>query len=254
MWTIRQEQTEAFRQHHLQKFEDEMVEHSKKFAPQLCKAAGEKGVRQVIRLGMDNARTYGLTNRGPVRFYIELMFAFGSYFDTDPQYPWAKNVLKDPQQADQKIIADRLWAQSRDYFVRVFGGKNEFMTTALQRLKATRLEEIGEAESLEQAIMRILPRIHPEKCDYLGVEKLTRCVQNAFGVAEQYGLTTRTGRTVVVGLALAVGHRFAEDPLWTWTKKRMSDDRFPDGENRAQQLYSAAMLYLDFAIAERNGN
>src|SRR5271156_5932319 len=101
MWMIRQEQTEAFRQHHLHKFEDEMVEHLKKFSAQQCKKAGEPGVRQVIRLGLENAGKYGLTNRGPVRFYIELMFMFGSYFDSDPQYPWARAALTSPANLDQ---------------------------------------------------------------------------------------------------------------------------------------------------------
>ena len=89
MWTIRQEQAEAFRQNALQKFEDEMVEHLQGFASGHWMVIGEKTGRLVIQLGLKNAGQYGFTNRGPVRFYIELMFMFGSYFDTDPQYPWA---------------------------------------------------------------------------------------------------------------------------------------------------------------------
>ena len=51
MWTIRQEQVEAFRDKALQKFEDEMVEHSQRYVSRLFQAAGERGVRQAVRLG-----------------------------------------------------------------------------------------------------------------------------------------------------------------------------------------------------------
>src|SRR6266849_10193118 len=109
MWNIRPHQADTFSNTALQKFEDEMLEHLQKFSPQHCKVAGEPAVREVIRKGIETAGKYGFTNRGPLRFYIELMFMFGSYFDSDPQYPWAGTVLKDPEVIDQTIRADRLY-------------------------------------------------------------------------------------------------------------------------------------------------
>src|SRR6266700_1172129 len=119
MLTIRPEQGEPFRQHPLQKFEDEMVEHLKKFAPRHWKVMGEHDGRVVIRLGIEQARKYGFTNRGAVRFYIELMFMFGSYFDTDPQYPWATAVLTSPDYVYQSVRADPLYAAMNEYIASV---------------------------------------------------------------------------------------------------------------------------------------
>ncbi|MGD0507766.1 MAG: hypothetical protein ABSA27_08215 [Terriglobales bacterium] len=250
MLTMRPEQVEAFRQYHLQKFEDEMVEHLKKFAPQRCKVAGEAAVREVIRIGIENAKKYGLTNRGPVRFYIELMFAFGSYFDTDPQYPWAGTVLSNPEQLDQMVRADRLWNQAREYLAEVSGPKHEHMQAALQRLKESRPEDfIRPGEPLDESLLLTLPGIFPQRCDYLGETALRDLVRKGLDLAHSYEFETDTGKVVVVALALAVGHRFADDPLWGWAKRRMDTSRFPDPEIREEKLHSAAKIYLEHALA-----
>src|SRR5215813_5278770 len=138
MWTIRDAQADTFRQTALQKFEDEMVEHLKNFSPQHCKVAGEPSVRQVIRMGVEHARKYGLTNRGPVRFYVELMFMFGSYFDTDPQCPWASAVLMDPEKVDQTFRADRLYSATNKYLAEVSGPEHQYLIEAMRRMSQLR--------------------------------------------------------------------------------------------------------------------
>jgi hypothetical protein len=250
MLTMRQDQVEAFRQHHLQKFENEMVEHLRKFAPQRCKVAGEKAVREVIRIGIENARKYGFINRGPVRFYVELMFAFGSCFDTDPQYPWASAVLNDPENVDQMVRADWLWRQARDYLTNVFGSQHEHLNAALQKLNRARIEDFALPDQPpEESILRTLPSIFPEKCAYLGESALRRLVREGFDLAHEYGLDTDTGRTVVAALTFSAGHRFPDDPLWGWAKRRMDLSRFPDPDVREKKLHSAAKLYLEHALA-----
>lgn len=97
MLIIRKETMEVFEEALLRNFEDEMVQHIKQFTPRHSEIIGEQCVRQVAKMGIERARQYGLTNRGPVRFYIELMFMLGSNFDTDPQYPWAGEILNDPE-------------------------------------------------------------------------------------------------------------------------------------------------------------
>ena len=93
MLVIRQAQMEAFRRAALLAFENQMVVHSKDFAPKLCRTIDDTQLREALRRAMDRAGGHGLTNRGPIRLFIELTFHFGSTFDTDPQYPWAAEVL-----------------------------------------------------------------------------------------------------------------------------------------------------------------
>ncbi len=82
-------------------FEAEMLSHLRRFSPKTFAMAGEPGVRTTIQTGIQRAHGYGLSFRGPVRLYLELMMMLGSAFDTDPQYPWASQVLQDRDFASQ---------------------------------------------------------------------------------------------------------------------------------------------------------
>ena len=251
MWTIRQEQTEAFREKHLQKFEDEMVEHLKGFSPQHCKVAGEPAVRQVIRMGIENAGKYGFTNRGPVRFYIELMFMLGSYFDTDPQYSWARTALTVPQSMDQMARADRLHSHTKDYLSRVFGPGQQYMIEAMRRLSKTRIEEVVSPNAnCEEGILKALGLIYPEKCNYIGQSALRTLAKHGLKLAQSYGFETEKGKALMVGLAFAVGHGFSADPLYGWVGRRLANRRRLDPLQKTEDLYSKSMLYLERVVAE----
>lgn len=86
MFQLRAEQTERLRTAALRRFEDEMVGHCAEFSPRLFEIIGADQMRVAVRQALERARTYGLSFRGPMRLYVELMLLFGSDFDTDPQY------------------------------------------------------------------------------------------------------------------------------------------------------------------------
>ena len=119
MIIIREEQMKVFEDAALRRFEDEMVVHSKEFTPRLCKVLGDKQLRVALRQAMERSGTYGFTNRGPIRLYIELMFLCGSDFDTDPQYPAVGVILNAP--GDQMLRAEQIYAGVLDYQEKVSG-------------------------------------------------------------------------------------------------------------------------------------
>jgi hypothetical protein len=124
MLEIREEQMAVFDQAARKSFEDEMVQHLAEFVPKQCEVIGEQQVRKVIQLGVERARIYSLTNRGPVRFYIELMFVFGSDFDTDPLLSWAAEILGDVL-TNQMAKAGRLYEKTNDYLEKVSGPRKQ---------------------------------------------------------------------------------------------------------------------------------
>jgi hypothetical protein len=93
MWTIRQEQMNAFKQAALQRFEERMVEHLKQFAPDHWRSRSEAAGRSAIRTGIELARGYGITTEQGVCFFIDLAFIFGDGFDRHLQ--WVARILRD---------------------------------------------------------------------------------------------------------------------------------------------------------------
>jgi hypothetical protein len=134
MLVIRDEQMQAFAQNAKRQFESEMVRHISGFAPGRFEALGEKAVREMVSLGIERAEKYGFSNRGPARFYIELMFLLGSDFDTDPQYAWAAEVLGGPDPADQMTRADQLHQKTLSYIETAAGQYTEYERQAFDKI------------------------------------------------------------------------------------------------------------------------
>ena len=250
MLTIRKEQVDAFRQHHLRKFADEMVAHLQGFAPQHWRSIGEQTGREVIRLGMEQARRYGFTNRGPVRFYVELMFLFGSYFDTDPQFPWANAVLTAPEPFEQMARAQLLFDALNEYSTQVRGPKHKYFIQALQRLSETPIEGIVKPDiPLEETAIQGLEAIYPETYDYLGEPRVRAIIRESFDTARRYGFNSVKGMLLMVGLTFFMGHGFPNDPLCGWIARRLDEARFPDTTQRTEGLYAKATLYMKHVLA-----
>jgi hypothetical protein len=248
MWTLRQDQLDAFEQWHLQKFEDEMVEDLKEFAPRHWKVIGEQTGREVIRLGIEQAEKHGFTNRGPVHFYIEMMFMFGSYFDTDPQYPWAAQILND-ETMDEMVRADRLYDKVTEYWDAVAGPENSFTLAALRKLSQTRLEDyLTLGMPLERRLLKGLQSIYPQKCDYLGERPLLALLKKTFELADKHGFTSNEETFLLTALGFFLGHEWERDPLHRWIGRQLADIELANVAVRSAELRTKAMSYLQQAL------
>lgn len=255
MFKIRKGQKPAFEEFALRCFEDDTVDHLRDFAPRHSEIVGEAGVRQVIRLGLVQAKRYGFTNCGPVRLYIELMFLFGSYFDTDPLLPWASQTLGNASHADQVMQAMRLFDAANDYIDRVIGRDRVPFVRALRRAFERSREPIPELAPAEvdEFILAVLGEVFPERLTYLGEEPLRALIRRGPHVAEQYGLATTRGMALSIMLAYGHGRGFANDPLFPWIEKTLRDPRPKTIEQRVEWLERRARSYLASALAYLEG-
>lgn len=251
MFQVRPAQMEVFEQAALRRFEDEMVVHLRQLAPQHCNAVGEEGLRQVIRTGFKRAASYGLTNRGPVRFYIDLMIMLGSDFDTDPQYPWAAALLKDLAVPDQMIRADRLYEKAMDYSAKVFGRGYEQEKAAVRRAGAVKYEELpsSAADSIRE-LVKYFENVFPEKVRYLGELPVRALAARAKILSEQHRLAPERGPVVLAGIMFAFGHGVTTDPQFRWVSATLTKDT-QDAATRTERLFRRALTYQRLGEAEQ---
>ena len=107
MLTIRQAQFAVLSQLQVQKFEEWMLAHLRKFFPQQCTAAGESRLRETIQYGIQRAAAYDVTIKRDVCKYIDLMIVFGRDFDTDNRLRWPGEILgkkRDPDVTMQALV------------------------------------------------------------------------------------------------------------------------------------------------------
>ncbi|HRI64985.1 MAG TPA: hypothetical protein PK156_12140 [Polyangium sp.] len=96
MLTIRREQFDEIGRRLAFRWEDTMVLHLETFFPERTAELGERGVREAIVLGQKKAAKYDIYTERDICKYLNFMFAFGFDFDTDPELPWAKQILTNP--------------------------------------------------------------------------------------------------------------------------------------------------------------
>jgi len=247
---IRKEQMKVFEEVALRNFEDEMVQHIKQFTPKHSEIIGEKVVQQVVRTGMERAKKYGLTNRGPVRFYIEMMFMFGSDFDTDPQYPWTGEILNDSKIEDQMQRADRLYYKAMDYLEKAAGPENKYEKEALRRVTLEHLEDLPTSEDNDESEMfAYLNRLHPQKCEYIGKSALYALVKSGRELAQGHAVVNGAGPAVFVSLMFALGHGCSIDPQFPWIAGTLNNTFINDPSKKVDSLYLKMMTYFNNALA-----
>lgn len=255
MIIIREAQIEALRLSTLRAFEDEMVEHLARFSPPLFKAVGPEQLREVIRSGMKRAAGYGITLRGPVRLYLELMLLFGSQFDTDPQYPWAAEVLKGQEIPSQMQRAERLYRKTVEYRERVGGPDDAYTLQALARIPGVAQQELAIAPAnLVKDLRAEIAHIYPEKTAYLGEKGLTALIDEGIATAESFGFSSVRAVTLSVVLMFAFGHGCFEDPLYPWIGKTAANSVIATAEARAKRLESKALTWLEHVLAYFDGS
>jgi hypothetical protein len=248
MLAIRTEQMDVFRQAALKEFENEMLVHSQEFAPELSKVIGEEQLRLAVRGAMTRADGYGFTNRGSIRLFIEMMFLFGSAFDTDPQYPWAASILRDS--SDQMQRAQQLYEKILDYQDKVSGLDAINTREALRSLSFLPQQPLTfTANDFVPSMLREMAHIFPEKAAYLGNEALQALIHESYAVAQQARFPTARSYTLIVALMYAFGHGCTDDPLYPWIANTLRDEKIADPAARADRLERKALTWLDHVLA-----
>jgi hypothetical protein len=249
MLKIRREQMEVFDQSAARSYEAEMVRHLQSFAPRTSEVVGEAALRRVVQLGVERAGTHGFTNRGPVRFYLELMTLFGSDFDTDPQLHWAAAVLTDPAPTEQMARAERLHAATLAYLDDVDGPRHRHSIVALRRIDSTRLEDVSiPSGDFDGWALGQLKAFYPQKYAYVGEPALRQLIQRGIESATHYGATPH-GAALFIALMFAFGHGVTADPLYPWVSATLTDATIAEPEQRLDRLRKKVRVYLSRALA-----
>jgi len=249
MLIIRQEQMHVFKQAALKNFEAELVEHLKTFAPKLFEIRGEECFRKTVQLGMQRAGEYGFTYRGPIRFYLEAMFSLGSDFDTDPQMPWASEILtKNKETSDQMTRADQLYRQMITYMNKVMGPDNRFAVAALQRLRAADQNILMLPSDSPSSYFSLFRSFYPEKYTHVGEEQLTQLLREGEQTTKEFGLDSLKSKRLLTILMFAIGHGITRDPLYPWVEDTLTNPQFSGESDRVNRLLKRTRTYLESTL------
>jgi hypothetical protein len=227
-----------------------MLVHLRTFSPGDADLLGETGMRRVVRLAIERARAYGVTNPAMLRLYVELMFMFGSFFDTDPLHPWAGEILRDPALAGEVERTRLLYDAMCQYQDAVAGPDRELALQVLRDLSAPPPAGFAaDSSQLASEIQRAILRIHSRRGSYLGAPRLQQLVHDAAETARRHALVAAPDVILVALLRFMLGHGFAVDPLCPWAIDAVGDGS-PEGVRmRSRRLSQGFQSFLEQVLA-----
>lgn len=247
MLEIRNEQMEVFERIAVKDFEDRTVEFIKEYFPKPYEILGETRIREIIQYGIEQAEIYEFTTERNIQLYISFMFMLGSGFDTDPQYPWALQILNDEEISDEDMRMDQLYDKAMDYLYAVAGENNEHVNEAIKRLHHEHIEDLPDpiSNDFEDYIAKWFNRIFPEKYEYIGEECVDLLIQFGMESAEIYDISSQQGLLVYIGLMYLFGSNFDEDLQFPWASEILNSESITDESQKYKQLYDSALSFLD---------
>lgn len=227
-------------------FESELAGHIKDLSPRHARVAGDEAIGQTVRAGIERAKEYGLTKRGPVRFFVETMVMFGSEFDTDPLLPWASGVLTNPSIKDEMERADILHEAMLEYVEQVAGKDKEHLFDSMRRFTKARLDDYHTpGTTFDSAVLALLKVNYPQRCQYLGDEALEQLIDRGKDEARTRLVTSAKGAALLIVLMFQLGHAAARDPLFPWVRQTLEDESVADPNERIKNLRVKAAKYLE---------
>jgi hypothetical protein len=244
MLVIRKEQMEVFEQAALRNFEKRLVAHIQQYAPQQSEIMGVSGVEAFVRLGRERANGYGFTNQGPIHFYLELMVLLGSDFDTDPQYPWIREILLNEKIVDQMDRADHLQQEAEKYFEKVYGPEDSYEKEALSNISHKRFKDLpSSGNDFSKDIVRCLYEINPYKCSIIKEQVIYELVDLAYVQTRELGFDSLPSGALFVLMMFKFGHRCCSDLQYPWIMETLKDSTILDPDIRIQELHSKIKSY-----------
>lgn len=250
MLKIRNEQINVFQQAAVRDFEDQLVKYVGEHFPKHYGNLGETGVRKVVRYGLNRAESHRLIDKRSISLYVSFMFMLGSHFDTDPQLPWALEILKDEITPDEKLRIDRLYDKVMEYFDHV-AGDNEYIDKALRRIRKEQIESLSSSGSggLLDDMTLFLNKIFPQKCEYIGEDLIRSMILHGIKAAKRYNITDERGLIIYISLMFILGSSFDTDPQFPWVMAILNDETTTDETEKILRLYTEAATRLDKWLA-----
>lgn len=201
----------------LDRFEGRLLAHIEQFFPTHWRVIGAKQMAEVVRFGVQRARQLGYTTERDGYLFHSLMLQFGSYFDTDPQYPWLAKTLADEAVGSRSERLANAHDAAVEFLDCVVGPEGEHMTLALRRAHAMVVPDLRRERKIGfQSVLSILSSMWPQKFERVGERAVRELAQSAIPAVESLGLNSGASAWLYVVACFLFGHGMDRDPQFPW--------------------------------------
>jgi hypothetical protein len=240
MLLIRAPQLEALEKAAIGQFEQRMRGYLTDSFPKQAGLLGPAQMLRAISLGRERAVHYGHQTEREIYLFLTLMLMLGSWFDEDPQLPWAAARLADPSIVYPPARLNQLHNDTMGYLDRVAGENNEHLVKALLRIREFDPASAAAIppEKFEDEMVGTLSRFYPQKAAHQGESATRAVVRGADVLAQRHGLHGQPHVCLLAGLAFMLGSGFHRDPQFPWAREALAPGRPADPASLLAQAHA----------------
>ncbi len=242
MLLIRSSQKDVFDSYSLNQYKAELCQHLTRYDSLLCEAAGPEAVKETVDFGVQRAHECGFTLNGPIRTYLEIMLAFGSHFDRDPQYFWLVPWLRPQDRYPEMERARYLQFHVIRYLNYIQGSDAANGIVALKKAQeVTRAQLIKFGSNYPEEAMNWLESTNRLKCRFIGNKAIQSLILSARKEATRVELHSPQSVPLVLGLMFTFGSGILRDPMYPWVARTLASTCEKSKETREGKLLRRAI-------------
>ena len=197
-------------------FKQELLTHVRTFFPLQAAHQSDESIYNTIAFATSKAQHWGCIDRRSICYVLNLVYAFGGFFNESPLY----NFLPFPDGSSHQpaIVFDFFNKTALDHCMSTIGASSKILYFRLHRLlvlleQPTTISAIADPSfaSEEQLIL-----LYPERMAGIEVTMIRSFLTRTISAAQSTGFNCQDARlkNLLIIIALFAGFRFYEDPVF----------------------------------------
>lgn len=240
-------------EHIVSNFEDEMFRHVKTYFPNHFAIMNEEDIYHTIKYTFKKCKSYKFTTKRNLCLYLNMAFMLGSNFDNDPQYPWAKAILKGIKLKNSVRHIDDLKIKSQEIFNSMAGKNNAAINRFFLNFSKHHQEIYNTIITLNlKKDFTYLQEIYPEKYSTIGEQNISKMLETGSRNAEKYGLTNNSSLAIFGLLQFIGGSGFDTDPQFQPISELLNNQELETQNEKSKLIYDKTLEIIQKFITSSN--
>ncbi|MBD8451540.1 hypothetical protein [Serratia rubidaea] len=188
----------------------ELYEHCRIIFPNLIPLFDKETLNKHFENIIMSAKKFGYTQRGTVRFYVDMTIMFGSGFEYDPLYYWLKNNIEHELPQLEKSMAIYLLVEQYGSSAHGMGcvylkeSQANFKNLDVNGLPSRLIDGDG-------SLHKLLNDLYPQRYSFVGANAVDELIMLSDVHSELYNLNDEVCKTYFIVIMFLFGVGFDKD-------------------------------------------
>lgn len=248
-WVMSSQTNDAFHEPFAHSLALTLLETFKEYFPQRARTLRPDDRYAFARLAVEKCYSIGSNTFSELVGIMLCMAQLGTFFDTDPQYPWASLDLKPGETVKQRIKT--ISSKMEELRIAAWG---DFGRPYQRTLRAVSLDFDPEWLSkirTRQDALNLIPQLYREKARFQGTKSMEKLLDIATATGQNYRLKSMSSITVLMGVMFFLGTGVDKDPLFHWVGSLLQSEQQEEEKIRAILAMGRKRARSEYIIQRR---